>query len=246
MSPSFVRFVENNGPSHPKHGELEETFTTECSELLTLFAKKPATYQRMTRLIKILNEKVGTLNTEKEKLIAEEADIPTIGELIPGWVRPHPPPSIVASSERGGGEKPKRRMEQLVEEVRTVAAGRTNFTSPPVAGGPSVQVRATDTLAARGRHAFTSGCEPSVYGARDSGGSQGSNLWVYTPAMTEGDGGSFCRPSESEPVSIIDGYDDRRLRLSFPPLVPAVLLGTYPSAIPPRLMAMTSLRSRGL
>ncbi|KAK6508023.1 hypothetical protein TWF481_006443 [Arthrobotrys musiformis] len=132
-------------------------------------------------------------------------------------------------------ERLERRMEQLVGEVRAAAAGRTNFTSPPVTGGsPSVQVGATDTPAAQGCDALAGGREPSVYGFSDSGGSQGPNLWVYTPAMTEGGGSSFCRPSESEPVSIIDCHDDRHLRLGFPPLVPAIMWGTCPSEIPPQ------------
>ncbi|KAK6343748.1 hypothetical protein TWF730_011337 [Orbilia blumenaviensis] len=55
------------------------------------------------------------------------------------------------------------------------------------------------------------------------GGSQGPNPWVYTPAATE--------PGL---VSIIDGYDDGHLGLDFPSLVPVVLQGNHPLAIPPR------------
>ncbi|TGJ64814.1 hypothetical protein EYR41_010847 [Orbilia oligospora] len=448
MTRSPVPFVKTNGSSHPGFVKLEDDFTTDCGELLTLFRKKPATYQRMMKLIKLLNKKVGELDAEKGKLAAEEAAIPTIEDLIPNWVRVQAPPSIAAASSCGistmscrsgtqratpldpirygsktyqipdllprrpfylpvvgnpgaaifyfgprdgheiyarlspwdtfappkrsvvagsgrqlrfaelpahfvrersrfkflweglaacrrveaccgdveshrrgftdpnkltreeakrgrqlrpwldnmdharmkvldkrfypvsvatgppvliGGqseasgqseltddnvpeegivvrpselqkyldeltERLERRLEQLVGEVRTAAAGRANLTGPPPAGGsPSVQARATDTPATQGPRALASGREPSVYGSSDSGGSQGPNLWVYTPAMTEGDGGSFCHPSESGPDCIMDSYDDGHLRLGFPPLVPATLWGTYPSDILPRL-----------
>ncbi|KAK6513228.1 hypothetical protein TWF506_009390 [Arthrobotrys conoides] len=105
-------------------------------------------------------------------------------------------------------ERLERWMEQLVGEVRTVAAAQANPTGPPR--------------------------EPSVYGSSNGGGSQGPNLWVHTPARKEGDGGSVRRPFESGPTAIMDNHDNGHLSLGFPPLVPAVLWGTYPSNIPSR------------
>ncbi|KAK6513227.1 hypothetical protein TWF506_009389 [Arthrobotrys conoides] len=77
--PSYlVPCLKNNQPSHPGITKLEDEFTMDCKQLLTLFGKKPVTYQRIMKLVKILNRKTGKLDAEREKVAAEEAAIPTI------------------------------------------------------------------------------------------------------------------------------------------------------------------------
>ncbi|KAK6337224.1 hypothetical protein TWF718_010005 [Orbilia javanica] len=146
MSLSTIPSREKNKIYLPRHVELEEIFTAECSKLIAIFTKEPATYQRMTKLIEILNSKAKVLGAEKEKLFANGAAIPTVGELIPRWIHPHNPPSIASSSSPTLSTMSYRSGTQRAAPVDPIYHGSKTYKIPdllprrpfylPVAGEP--------------------------------------------------------------------------------------------------------------